>query len=115
MNKTILYKIIIVLITILVFIMLISNTVFAGTINTNISTIKPSNDMAKFGNHIIGAIKVIGTFVAVIMTMIVGIKYMLSSVEEKAEYKKTVIAYMVGAILIFATAQLVGFIYDTMN
>ena len=40
---------------------------------------------------------------------------MLSSVEEKAEYKKTVIAYMVGAILIFATAQLVGFIYDTMN
>lgn len=62
------------------------------------------------GNQILGPIKVIGIFVAVTMIMIVGIKYMLSSTEEKAEYKKTAILYLLGALLIFASTQIVGFI-----
>ena len=35
---------------------------------------------------------------------------MLGSVEEKAEYKKTMIPYVIGAILLFATSNLLGIV-----
>lgn len=115
MNNTKIYKILIVLTVILMFGILISNKAFAGTVDTNINSIIPNNDMQEWGNRILGPIKVVGIFVSVAMTMVVGIKYMLSSVEEKAEYKKTAIAYLVGAILIFVTPQLIDFIYNIIN
>lgn len=111
MNKKVIYKI---LTVILFFTILISNISFAK-IDTNINEIKPGSDFSEVGNRILGTIKVVGVFVSVAMTMVVGIRYMMMSVEEKAEYKKTAIAYLVGAILIFATPQLIDFIYNTMN
>ena len=36
---------------------------------------------------------------------------MMGSAEEKAEYKKTMIPYLVGAILIFAASNLASMIY----
>ena len=35
-----------------------------------------------------------------------GIKYMMGSASEKAEYKKTMIPYLVGAILIFGASAI---------
>ena len=32
--------------------------------------------------------------------------------EEKAEYKKTMIPYIIGAVLIFAASNVAGMIYD---
>lgn len=115
MNKTIFYKMLIILTVALMLVIMISTIVSAGTIDTNINSINPSDDMQEWGNRILGPIKVVGVFVSVAMTMVVGIKYMLMSVEEKAEYKNTAIAYLVGAILIFATPQLIDFIYNFMN
>lgn len=115
MNKKKSYKKLIILLLIGFFIILNFNIVFAGTVDTNIGRIPIDRSMEKWGNKILGPIKVVGAFVSVGMVMVVGIKYMLSSVEEKAEYKKTAIAYLVGAILIFATTQLVDFIYKMMN
>ena len=36
-----------------------------------------------------------------------GIKYMLGSVEEKADYKKDMIPYLIGAVLLFAITVIV--------
>ena len=44
--------------------------------------------------------------------MVLGIKYMMGSAEEKAEYKKTFIPYIVGALLLFAASALVGVLYN---
>lgn len=115
MNKKKLYKTIIILIAISIISLIMSNAVFAK-INTNVSIgTKLRNEAATVGNRVVGAIRVIGVFVSVAMTMVIGIKYMVCSVEEKAEYKKTAIAYLIGAILIFATTQFINFIYDIMN
>lgn len=62
----------------------------------------------KIANPIIGAIKTIGIVVAVIALGIIGIKYMTASVNEKAEYKKTMIPYLIGAILVVAITQLLS-------
>jgi len=56
------------------------------------------------GNMIVGVIKVIGIFVAVAALMIVGVKYMMGSAEEKAEYKKVMIPYIIGALLLFGAS-----------
>ena len=64
------------------------------------------------GGQIVGMIRVVGTIVAVGMLIVLGIKYMVGSAEERAEYKKTLFPYLVGAVLIFAASSLTQVIYD---
>ena len=58
------------------------------------------------GNQIIGIITTVGVVVAVVVLLVLGIKYMMGSASEKAEYKKTMIPYLVGAILIFGASAI---------
>lgn len=81
---------------------------FKPTKPTN-SDIKPVVDKA---NIIIGAIKTIGVAVTMIALMVMGIKYMTGSVEEKAEYKKTMIPYLVGVFIFFGLSQLIAIVIE---
>ena len=74
-----------------------------------------TGDITKVGNKIMGILQVVGVLIAVIILMVLGIKYMMSSAEEKAEYKKTMIPYIVGAILIFAAATIANAIYNFVS
>lgn len=58
-------------------------------------------------SKVLSIITSLGMIVAVLMLAILGVKYMLSSVEEKAEYKKDMIPYLIGAILLFGIATIV--------
>lgn len=49
----------------------------------------------------------VGIVLAVLMSAILGIKYMLGSVEEKAEYKKDLLPYFIGSILLFGICTIV--------
>lgn len=74
-----------------------------------------SNSQTKItsvGGKIVGIIQVIGIVIAVVVIMVVGIKYMMGSVEEKAEYKKTMMPYIIGAVLIFAGSTLANVVYQ---
>ena len=73
-----------------------------------------SNLQSKAGN-ILGAIQIIGTVLSVVMLIAIGIKYMLGSVEERAEYKKTLWPYIVGAFLLFTGTLIPQLIYDFMK
>ena len=85
------------------------NTVLNGLNgNGNVQT----NDLTKVGNNIVTIIQVVGIVIAVIVLLVIGIKYMMGSASEKAEYKKTMIQYIVGAVLIFAGTSLVRVIYS---
>lgn len=66
---------------------------------------------ANVGNNVVGIIKVVGIILSVGCLMILGIKYMMGSAEEKAEYKKTFIPYLIGAILLFGAAIFANKIY----
>lgn len=63
------------------------------------------------GNNVIGIIQTIGVIISVGILVVLGIKYMMGSAEEKAEYKKTMIPYIIGAVLIFAATQIATAIY----
>lgn len=64
------------------------------------------------GKRIIGMVQAIGSIVSVLILVVLGIKYMMGSAEEKAEYKKTMIPYLIGAILIFAASNIASMIYS---
>ena len=73
---------------------------------------RSTSEVATIGRKILGAIRIVGTIIAVAMLMVLGIKYMLGSAEQKAEYKKTLFPYVVGAILIFGATNLADVIYN---
>lgn len=71
-----------------------------------------SNSVTSIGNQIIGIITTVGVVVAVVILLVLGIKYMMGSASEKAEYKKTMIPYLVGAVLIFAASAITKVVVD---
>lgn len=62
------------------------------------------------GNTIIGTIQTIGTILSVLVLAVLGIKYMLGSAEERAEYKKSMGPYILGAIMVFAITNILALI-----
>ena len=68
--------------------------------------------VADIGGTVVGFIQTIGIVVGVVMLIYIGIKYMLGSADEKAEYKKSMIPYLVGAVIVVAATSLVKIIYD---
>lgn len=85
-----------------------------GEINDNPNT-TPNGEFIPIGNIIVGVVKAIGTALALLMLTIMGVKYIMGSVEEKATYKQTMIPYLIGAILIFSGAQITQIIYDAIS
>ena len=76
------------------------------------TTVNGVNEIGTFGNQLMGIIQTAGVVVAVIIVMVLGIKYMMGSAEERAEYKKTMMPYLVGAILIFAASTIANVVYQ---
>ncbi len=74
-----------------------------------------NSGLVDIGNIIVSIVRTLGTAISVLMLMIVGIKYITGSVEEKAEYKQTMWPYIVGAFLIFSGSALTSIIYDMFN
>lgn len=66
-------------------------------------------------NIVVWLVRTVGESIAVVMLLIIGIKYILGSVEEKAEYKKSLWPYILGAVLIFAGSALTNVIYQAFN
>ena len=109
--------------TLLLAIMLVASiatTVLAGVdLNATINNVEKQNlngnadqQITKVGGNIVNIIQVVGIVVAVIVLLVIGIKYMMGSASEKAEYKKTMIPYLVGAVLVFAGTSLEKVIYS---
>ena len=80
--------------------------------NVTPTDVKGTETVKTLGNQITGLIQTVGVIASVVILMILGIKYMMGSAEEKAEYKKTMIPYLIGAVLLFAASFLATSVYD---
>lgn len=74
-----------------------------------------TTDVGNFSASIINIVAIVGSAAAIVTLIILGIKYMMGSAEEKAEYKKTLLPYIIGAAMVFGASLLVGVIYNFMN
>ena len=67
--------------------------------------------LRKKAGKILGVVNVVGVIVSVVTLVCIGIRYLIGSVEEKAEYKKTAITYLIGAILVFSVTTIPNILY----
>lgn len=57
-------------------------------------------------------LRVIASIVSVVALMIIGIKYIIGSVEQKAKYKETLYPYVVGCLIFGLGTNIVTVIYN---
>ncbi len=97
-----------------------ANSVLAGGTgpvdpSTLTGTYDQTGGITTLGNQIIGIITTVGIVVSVVVLVVLGIKYMIGSAEEKAEYKKTMIPYIIGAVLVFAASTIASIVMSISN
>lgn len=102
------------------FILLLCTVTYAGTINPN--SFKPGSvttsgvgGAINLAEKIIGGITAVGTVVAVVVTLALGIKYMLGSIEQRAEYKKSMMPILFGMMMLFGVSWIIKLIYNIMT
>ena len=99
-NKKVLSLVTIILLVVMI---LIPTFVMASGPLENLDDYKPSGTIgtkvAQKAGNILNVITVIGIVVGVITLIVIGIKYMVGTVQEKAEYKKTMFSYIIGLVL----------------
>lgn len=57
--------------------------------------------LQSFSSNLYTVLLVAATAVSVLIGIIIGIKYMIGSVEEKAEYKKLLVPYLAGCVAVY--------------
>lgn len=93
------------------------------TFATNVfaDELDPSNLTPSYGDstalqnkagQIMGMIRNVAIVASVIIIMVLGVKYMLGSVEEKAEYKKSFMPLIIGIILVVSATTIAAFIFN---
>ena len=74
-----------------------------------------ASKLESMGNVIIGTIRTIASITSVAVLVVIGIKYMIGSVEEKAEYKKTMLPYVIGAVLVFGITNILSIVINVTS
>ncbi len=121
MNRKKVEKIISILIILVMLICTVSTLVFAADEDfvpskvTGVDSEAETESFQKLGQTVFAVIRTAGILISVIMLVCLGIKYMMGSVEEKSEYKKTLMPYVIGALLIFAASVLAQMLYNLFS
>lgn len=111
-------KIVSIILVVMMAIASISNVVLATGLEADIQAIangNPANkptQVTELGKTIVTIMQTVGIVVAIVVLLVLGIKYMMGSAEEKAEYKKTLLPYIIGAALVFAASSIATIIFN---
>lgn len=104
-------KVVSVILLVMMMLVTLSNMCFAYNV--------PSPNQNAGGGKLTGPVEMImgivqwgGIVAAVIMAMVIGIKYVTASPDGKAEVKKTLTIYVTGIVLMLSASTIVTFIKD---
>lgn len=107
-------KIMIVFITGTLLILTMSTTVLAGEIDmgalSNISNPTGVASLTEMSGKILNVIYTVAVLASAAMMIVIGIKYITSSPDQKASLKARAVPYLIGAFLVFGTANILRFI-----
>ena len=101
--------------------LLVGAPVFGGDKFSQVLTSENSDGYSKvngFQNsigRILGVVKYICYAAAVVMLVMLGVKYLTASPDGKAEIKKTAVQYVIGAVLVFAAGVILTIIQSVSN
>lgn len=75
-------------------------------------TTENAGGLTTIGGKILGMVNTVGVVISVIVLTLIGIKYMIGSVDEKAQYKQTMVPYVIGAVLLMSGTTVVNVLYQ---
>lgn len=107
-KKIIVFFVVLILIT---SVSVISNASYLDRFSSDTSSIAFDKTTTTLGKSL-QIIQIIALAVAIIMLMVIAIKYMFSSVSERAEMKKYAIVYVIGAFIMFGASGILEIIKD---
>ena len=93
---------------------MVATPVFATNQVTPIAPTETSGILTLAGK-ILGFLQWIALIGGVVIIAILGIKYMMGSLEEKAEYKKSMIPLIVGIILVMGATTIANLLVKTFT
>lgn len=120
MKKTM--KIFAVMLLAITLVMFLSNNVFAaGSLITNIeqatNVAQNSVNTTKFvstAGKIIVLLRNFSIIAGVILIIVLGVKYMMGSVEQKSDYQKSFVPLVIGIILVIGATSIASFLFSLM-
>ena len=114
-RKNIMLKIIAIILLLLIFsFAFINNNSFAWDLETKLDAIEENskssgeagNKVTKLMGATINIVSTIAAGIAIIMLTVIGIKYVSNSTEAKADAKKDLPGYVIGAVILFGVSGL---------
>lgn len=105
-------KIIFIILLLIITIIFFETMVYSFGISDLTGTQTEIETLKKTGNSIVKVVSTVGVVASVVMLIVLGIKYMIGSTDQKAEYKKSLFPYVIGAALVFAASSIAQIIYD---
>lgn len=121
MKKTTINKIMKVVMTLVIIAIIATmlSAVFASGAASIVGTLTGNTEatghITPIANRIIGIVQIICYAAAVIMLVMLGVKFITASPEGKAEIKKSAIIYIVGAVIVFAAGSLLSVIANVAS
>lgn len=100
---------------IIIFCVMITTPVFADSVGGYVFDIEAPTDTdeaTSLAGSILGAIQWSAIVAAVIIITILGIKYMFGSLEEKAQYKKSMLPLVIGIAVVVLATTITNLIFD---
>ena len=90
-------------------------TNFAQDFKNDGMNLSGANSLVAIVGRVLRIIRNIGAIVSVVCISVIGIKYMLGSVEQKAEYKKSLVPFVFGLIMFTGIVAIITFIINVTN
>lgn len=132
LKKSILIKILIIILTLISFSLINAQSIYASSrtdfvdgadefINAGVnaskgnSTAIDESDLVQMSDMLYNAFLIIGIIIAVIFGLVIAIKFMTGSVEEKADVKKTLVPYIAGCVVIFGAFTIWKLVVDMLS
>lgn len=103
----------------LIAVMLISasSMVFATALTPGsvTATYEDSGDLTNLAGKVLGWIRNIAAVISVVILAILGVKFMIGSTEERAEYKKSFLPLIIGLFVVLSASTLAGWIWNVLS
>ena len=108
MKKNKLKKIVLIIVTLCLASLIVASSVYGWNADLDKFENKDGGRADKTASNIMGAIihmtSVIAAGIAIIMLIVMGVKYITTGAKGKAELKKDIAGYVTGAIILFGTS-----------
>ena len=112
-------KVILILFLIITTLILFTSNTFASILDTEYYnpgqlTDRDTARIANMTGTILGTIRNVGIVSSVVALSIIGLKYILGSLDEKANYKENMTPYVIGCFLLAMATTIPSIIYDIL-